>query len=111
MGSGRPAHVPTDSTRKTVQIHTMVGTTQEDVSRILGIDAKTLRRHYREELDLSTAKANASVGGALYNKAIGGDTTAMIFWLKTKAGFREQQDSLTEEDGVLIKIVRAKKPE
>jgi DNA-binding XRE family transcriptional regulator len=73
-------------------MHTMVGTTQADVAQILGIDEKTLRKHYRGELDLSKAKANATIGGALFNKAKGGDTTAMIFWMKTQAGWREKQE-------------------
>jgi len=87
-----PPHAPTDTQRQTVQMHTMVGTTQADVAQILGIDEKTLRKHYRDELDLSKAKANATIGGALFNKAKGGDTTAMIFWMKTQAGWREKQE-------------------
>jgi hypothetical protein len=35
-------------------------------------------------------RANASVGGALFNKATKGDTAAMIFWMKTRAGWREK---------------------
>lgn len=84
-----PKHEPTPETRQLVQLHTTVGTNQNDVARILGIDAKTLRKHYRDELDLSLAKANATIGGALFNKAKGGDTAAMIFWMKTQAGWRE----------------------
>jgi len=96
----KPPHVPTDATRQVVKIHTMVGTTQKDVARVIGIDGKTLRKYYRDELDLSKAKANATVGGALFNKAVGGDTAAMIFWMKTQAGFREKTDiNHTSEDG------------
>jgi DNA-binding XRE family transcriptional regulator len=84
-----PKHEPTPETRQLVQLHTTVGTNQEDVARILGISPKTLRLHYRDELDLSLAKANATIGGALFNKAKGGDTAAMIFWMKTQAGWRE----------------------
>lgn len=86
--SRRP-HSPTDALRQTVQLHTTVGTTQATVAQILGIDLKTLRKYYRDELDLSLAKANATIGGALFNKAKGGDTAAMIFWMKTQAGWRE----------------------
>jgi len=82
-------HQPTDALRQTVQLHSTVGTPQETIADILGIDAKTLRKHYREELDQSAAKANATIGGALFNKAKGGDTAAMIFWMKTRAGWRE----------------------
>ena len=88
----RHEHEPTDAMRQTVQLHATVGTTQEDIARIIGIDAKTLRKHYRDELDLSRAKANATIGGALFNKAKGGDTAAMIFWMKTQAGWREKQE-------------------
>lgn len=72
-----------------VQLHSTIGTPQGTIAQIIGIDDKTLRLYYREELDLATAKANATVGGALFNKAKGGDTTAMIFWMKTRAGWRE----------------------
>jgi hypothetical protein len=48
------------------------------------------------------ARANASVGGALFNKATKGDTTAMIFWMKTRAGWREKQEiDMTSNGGPL----------
>ena len=93
-------HVPTEATRQTVQLHTMVGTTQSDIARVLDIDEKTLRKYYRDELDLAKAKANATIGGALFNQAKFGDTSAMIFWMKTQAGWREKTDiNHTSEDG------------
>ena len=85
----KPPHAPTEATRQTVQLHTMVGTNQTDIARVLDIDEKTLRKYYRGELDLAKAKANATIGGALFNKAKTGDTSAMIFWMKTQAGWRE----------------------
>lgn len=93
----RKPHEPSEAQRQLVQLHTTVGTNQNDVARILGIDAKTLRKHYRDELDLSLAKANATIGGALFNKAKGGDTAAMIFWMKTQAGWKEK--SVVEGSG------------
>jgi len=100
MSKTKPPHAPTDAQRQTVQLHTTVGTPQETIAQILGIDPKTLRKHYRDELDLSRAKANATIGGALFNKAKGGDTAAMIFWMKTQAGWREKQElDLTSSDG------------
>ena len=96
----KPPHAPTDATRQTVQLHTMVGTTQADIARVLDIDQKTLRKYYRDEQDLAKAKANATIGGALFNKAKTGDTSAMIFWMKTQAGWREKADiNHTSEDG------------
>jgi hypothetical protein len=82
-------HKPTPDQRQLVQLHATVGTRQDEIAGILGIDPKTLRLHYREELDLAAAKANATIGGALFNKAKNGDTTAMIFWMKTRANWKE----------------------
>ena len=55
----------------------------------VGIDPKTLRKHYRDELDLGETKANAQVAGFLFNAARNGNVTAQIFWLKTRARWRE----------------------
>lgn len=96
----KPPHEPTKATRDTVQMHTLVGTPQIVIADVLNIDVKTLRKWYRAELDLAKAKANATIGGALFNKAKSGDTTAMIFWMKTQAGWREKQDlNHVSEDG------------
>ena len=55
-------HIPTANQREMVQLHATVGTPQAIIADMLGIDDKTLRKHYREELDQSLAKANASPG-------------------------------------------------
>ena len=96
----RNPHEPSKESRQLVQLHATIGTPQAVISDILGIDNKTLTKYYREELDQALARANASVGGALFNKATKGDTTAMIFWMKTRAGWREKQEvDLTSSDG------------
>lgn len=84
----------------------MVGTPQADIARILGIDEKTLRKHYRDELDLATARANATIGGALFNKAKSGDTVAMIFWMKTRAGWREKVEEKAPADELASAIMQ-----
>ena len=97
-------HEPTPEQRHIVQLHATIGTPQEDIAKVIGIDPKTLRLHYRDELDLASAKANAVVGGALFNKAKAGDTTAMIFWMKTRAGWKETHAvEHTGKDGGPIK--------
>ena len=59
------------------------------IAAVLGVDPKTLRKHYRDELDLGETNANAQVAGFLFNSARNGNVTAQIFWLKTRARWRE----------------------
>jgi hypothetical protein len=63
-----------------------------DISGVVGIDPKTLRKHYREELDFGETKANAQVAGFLFNAAKNGNVTAQIFWLKTRKDLSEVSD-------------------
>jgi len=98
--AGRKPHKPTDTNRQLISLHATVGTPRAIIADIIGIDEKTMRKYYREELDQATAKANATIGGALFNKAKNGDTAAQIFWMKTRARWRETNDlNLTSEDG------------
>jgi len=86
-------HEPTQEMRQMVQLHSSIGTPQDLMARILDIDEKTLRKYYRDELDLGLVKANAKMGGSLFNKGLAGDTAAQIFWMKTRAGWREKDDA------------------
>jgi hypothetical protein len=96
-------HIPTPASRSLVQIHATVGTRQELIADLLDIDPKTLRKHYRTELDHSKARANAEIGGALFKKARAGDTASMIFWMKTQAGWKETT-VIEGKDGGPLKI-------
>ena len=97
---GRPPIGRNEEIAKAVQLHTLVGTPQPTLAKVLGMSTETLTKYYREELDTAKAQANAMIAGRLYKKAMDGDTTAMIFWLKTQARWRETID-ISNEDGSL----------
>lgn len=85
-------HESTVETRSNVKALASVGTTQEHIAVYLDIDVKTLRKHYRRELDTALILANQQVASSLFNQAVKEkNVTAQIFWLKTKAGWRETQ--------------------
>lgn len=86
---GRRAHKPDPAQRRQVEALAAYGIPEPDISRAIGVDPKTLRKHYRDELDLGATKANAQVAGFLFNSAKNGNVTAQIFWLKTRARWRE----------------------
>ena len=89
---GRRAHKPDDAGRRQVEAMAGYGIPEADIACVLEIDPKTLRRHYRKELDKGHIKANSKVAENLYRKATGEGreaVTAAIFWLKTRAGWKE----------------------
>ena len=89
---GRRAHKPDDFHRRQVEAMAGYGVPEPSIARVVGIDAKTLRKHYREELDTGQIKATAKVAESLFRKATGEgpqSVTAAIFWLKTRGGWKE----------------------
>jgi len=84
-------HVPTEEQRKTVQAFAGYGIPENDIANVLGIDPKTLRKHYRAELDTAFVQANARVAQSLFKMATeGGNVAAAIFWLKARASWTER---------------------
>jgi hypothetical protein len=89
---GRRSHKPDPSLRRQVEAMAAYGVAEPDIAKVVGIDPKTLRKHYRDELDTGHIKANSKVAESLFRKAIGDgpqSVTAAIFWLKTRARWKE----------------------
>lgn len=114
-------HEPTERTRAEVSALYSFGIPQEDIAKYIGIDSKTLRKYYRDELDNSVTKANAAVGRFLYQNATGNTlkdgashsdcVRAAMFWAKTRMGWRETNnldvtsngESITKIERVIVK--------
>jgi AcrR family transcriptional regulator len=83
------------------------------VARKLGVSRTTLYRFLSDKptvrlaLEEAREKMIDNVESKLYSKALAGDTTAMIFFLKTQGkqrGYIERQE-VTGADGDAVKIV------
>jgi phosphohistidine phosphatase SixA len=109
VGKGRPPHLPNADTRIKVYTLSTVGTRHEDIASVLNISHDTLVKYYKEELDKGRIEANASVAETLFKQAKEGNTTAMIFWLKSRAKWKEstQHEISGNPDGspVEVKII------
>tara|TARA_R110000868_G_scaffold408157_1_gene690553 strand:- start:44 stop:370 length:327 start_codon:yes stop_codon:yes gene_type:complete len=93
-------HKPTKEFRATVESTSGLGLPHEQIAMLIGVDDKTLRKHYRHELDMGKAKANGQIAKTLYSKAIAGDTTSLIWWTKTQMKWAEtQRHELTGAEG------------
>ena len=86
---------PTQEECKLVKSLAAVGMRQEQICEMLRFRSpKTLRKHFREELDHGLAEATAAIARTAYEMALSGRYPAMlIFWLKCQA----QPDAPPEE--------------
>lgn len=82
-------YLKTPEVSQLVELHAALGTVHTDIAQIVNVPYNTLRKHYHDELHLGQVKATAKVAGALYKSALEGNTTAQIFWLKTRGGWKE----------------------
>ena len=82
-------YTPSDENKKLVKTLAAVGITFEDIATKLDISADTLVKYYKKELDDGRIDANASIGQTLFQQAKNGNTAAAIFWLKTRARWKE----------------------
>ena len=67
----RLAHKPNPIVRRQVEAMAGYGVPEADIAGVVGVSPKTLRKHYRSELDHGHVKANAKVAENLYRKATG----------------------------------------
>jgi len=108
-GAGRKPFEPTENERKQVEAMSGYGLPIEQIAVLVrdGIDADTLRKYFAKELIAGKAKANSGVGRTLFQKAMGGDTSAMIWWSKTQMRWKEtQQHELTGADGAPLEFTK-----
>mgnify|MGYP005994034113 FL=1 len=105
MRKGRPAHEPTDKNKTIVNSLASYGIPHEDIARKLNISADTLVKYYKKELDDGRIDANAEVAKTLMQQIRKGNTLASIFYLKTRAGWKEtSKHEITGDNGKPVKI-------
>lgn len=104
---GRPKFRPTDEHRKLVESLSGYGIPESQIRMLVinpetgkAIAEKTLRAHFRAELDTGFVKANAKVIETLWNQAISGNVAAAIWWSKARLGWSEKVvQEVTGKDG------------
>jgi len=95
---GMPIFEPTDEQRRIVERAAGFGLPQDKVCQLIisprtngPISKETLEKHFRAELDRGMALVDYEVGKSLYERAVGGNVTAQIWWTKARMGWKETQ--------------------
>ena len=86
---GQNVHRPNDVTRRQVQGMALAGLDHDRIGRLIGISGETLRKHYRSELE-NEGFVLGEIAQNLAQRAMDGDTVSSIFYLKARAGWRDQ---------------------
>ena len=91
-----------EETAAVVNALSAYGVTHDEIALYIKVSKPTLYKFYGDELRLGKIKANTRIAEKLYDMAKNGDRTACIFWLKTRAGWREtsRMEVMNAEDKV-----------
>ncbi len=105
---GSPEHEPTEQTRKLVRDFYAAGVPQSRLAEHIGITEMTLRKHYRNEMDLTVDGMASALASNLYQDALAGDKQSREFWLKTRARWsfaKPEEDKKSTTDTLLEKLI------
>jgi len=114
-------HIPTPESRLRIAKYVAFGVSVEAICRLENFAYSTLMNHYRHEVEVGRDYINFLVANSLMQQALAGNTTAQIFYLKTRntANFRESQhivheieapETSTAKDRLLGNIITPAKP-
>ena len=110
---GRPRFEITPEVCEKVENLSAQGLTVDQIALVLGVSHWTIYERQNEFPEFSDAlkrgrgKGVANVTNALYTKAVDGDNTAMIFYLKNRAGWVDKQEvQSTVEQRHIIDLTR-----
>ena len=101
MAGGIKKWKPTPEDIETIRVNSGLGLHQSHVALMVGKSLPTIMAYpeCREAFQEGKAKTIAMVAGSLVSRALAGDTTSMIFYLKTQGGWKET--TVQEHTGVM----------
>lgn len=122
MTKGMTPFEPTQEQREQVETLAGFGLEHDKICLLIknhrtgkAISPKTLRKCFRDELDVGMSKTYWQVAQSLYHKALGKgpqSVTACIFWLKAQGHWRDTYNhELSGKDGGPIPLIISKREE
>lgn len=95
------SHHPNDTDRAKIEAYAALAMPEEIIAELLEIPLEELQKHYARDLLLAPHKANSKIAKRMFDDGLSGNTTAQIFWLKARAGWKEQDKlSVTVNGGL-----------
>jgi hypothetical protein len=82
--------VPTKTDRDTVAVMVAGGIAQADIARARGISERTLRNHYKDEIEAGATHLNTVVLVEWIKRIKAGDFQAIKWWCQSRMGMSEK---------------------
>jgi hypothetical protein len=80
--------------KKLVKALSACGNDIEEIAKVMGVKPSTVRKLFREEMELGGMQANAKVLGSIFKAATqDNNMTAAIFWAKTRGGTKQKRSA------------------
>jgi len=106
---GRPKLVVTKEMCERAEAYASQGLTQEQIAAVMGMATSTLYdkqnefKEFGEAIKRGKGRGIQRVTNKLYEKALEGDNTAMIFYLKNRAGWQDkiEKETIVEHKQVI----------
>lgn len=98
---GRPVYEPSAKEREQVRLMSAMGIPDYDIAKIVQLSAPTLRKHFWQELEVGHIESTVKVAHSLFKQAtdpVKPNVTASIFWLKCRAGWREDAEQFGKKE-------------
>lgn len=96
----KAAYVPNNEDAKRVRIMAACNISYENMAEIIGCSKSDLKAHYRFQQEQGAEEVTFNLASKLYELAMAGNVTALTFWLKTKAGWKESVENAGSGEGV-----------
>lgn len=88
-----------------------IGIIHGEIALALGISDETLRKYFKNELKTGKTKTIAKMADSLVRQGLAGNVTALIFYLKTQAAWRETPLSEADEDTKILRVIIENDPD
>lgn len=83
-GGKQNKYIPNDEHRAMVIALARISAPLKMMKDAIGLDEDTILRHYKKEVEETAVRSLAKVANTLFQRAMQGDNTCLIFWLKTR---------------------------
>lgn len=101
---GRPEFQRTKDTDKVFARMVKAKATEDLIAAAIGIDPKTLRKHYTKEIQIALGERNEAVAAEIVRRGLAGSDILLIFYAKTQMGWSEKNSPDPEDKQAPVQI-------